>query len=227
MTPRYRFSEQRRGKMDPPEVVEAPCHFTTVNKSWCEVSFSSNAPSKGRVKRTRKTARAPRQTKADIKKKHTTIEAKDIYSRARFSVAVTAKIRARFVARFTCPPCARSRSVQKTFLILSPTDVPRYLREKYRFFIYIHTYIYIYAFRTNPIFLSIVNHARLASMNKQNAPFSLFFFSFISRSFARALNYLSSLAALETKPESKIDHDPRDDHVVHDRTQTVYQRLIR
>jgi len=153
MTPRYRFSEGRWGKMDPPEVVGgAPCHFRTVNKSWREVSFSPNAPSKGRAKgkRIRKRARAPRQTKADVKKKHATIEAKDIYSRARFSVAVTAKIRARFVARFTCPPCARSRSVQKTFLILSPTDVPRHLREKYRFFIYTHTqtqtYIYIYIY---------------------------------------------------------------------------------
>jgi len=145
MTPRYRFSERRREKMDPPEVVGAPCHFTTVNKSWREVSFSPNAPSKGRAKgkRARKRAHAPRQTKADIKR-----EAYDDRSERYLFMCALFRHRHGENTSTLCytvymsTVCAFAKRTENIFDFISNGRSPP-SAEKYRFYIYIYIYIYI------------------------------------------------------------------------------------
>lgn len=139
---RYRFSKQRQEKMDPPEVAGVPCHFTTVNKSWREVSFSPMRRRKQRRakgKRLRKRARALRQTKGDIKKK----KKRTKRSKRKISIHVirvfhrchSENTNALCCERFTWPPrvCVRGATENIFDFIYNGRSLPS--RKKYRFFI--------------------------------------------------------------------------------------------
>lgn len=102
----------------------------------CVKSRFPNAPLKGRGKRKQpQKSRALRQTKSDIKKKHASIESKNIYTCMYFPSISQRKYERAFVTRFTCSPYVFSSSNRKTFLILSITDI---MPSQKKYYIFIH-----------------------------------------------------------------------------------------